>query len=194
MSQQRAEQPTVQQQVTPIRYGMVGGGEGAFIGAVHRHAAALDGHYQLVCGAFSRDEANNRRTAAALSLPLSRCYANVEQMLSSEAALPVNERMQVVVIVTPNHSHVPMSLCGHRRWFSCVLRKACWGQFGGNSAASYSLGSEFGVVRACAYLFGLPDGLASAGHGGKWGSWATPQDFCRVSTRLAHRGFRSFCQ
>ena len=123
MSQQRAEQPTGQQQVTPIRFGMVGGGEGAFIGAVHRHAAALDGHYQLVCGAFSRDEANNRRTAAALSLPSSRCYANVEQMLINEAALPVNERMQVVVIVTPNHSHVPMSLAAIAAGFHVFCEK-----------------------------------------------------------------------
>ena len=51
-----------------IRLGMLGGGEGAFIGAVHRHAAALDGQTELVCGAFSRDSGNNQRTGESLDL------------------------------------------------------------------------------------------------------------------------------
>ena len=60
----------------PIRMGMIGGGEGAFIGAVHRHAAGLDGNYQLVCGAFSRNEENNMRTASALNVSTSRTYGS----------------------------------------------------------------------------------------------------------------------
>ena len=71
-----------------IRYGMVGGGEGAFIGAVHRMAAALDGDYELVCGAFSTDAARNRRSAEALGLDPARAYATCEAMLAAESALP----------------------------------------------------------------------------------------------------------
>ena len=67
-----------------IRYGMIGGGEGAFIGAVHRMAAALDGEYELVCGSFSSDAERNRRSAAGLGLDSARAYATLEDMLSAE--------------------------------------------------------------------------------------------------------------
>jgi predicted dehydrogenase len=93
-----------------IRYGMVGGGEGAFIGAVHRMAAALDGDYQLVCGAFSSDVARNRRSAEALGLDSARAYPTLEAMLAGEAALPEGRRMQVLAIVTPNHLHAPAAI------------------------------------------------------------------------------------
>lgn len=97
------------QQQQPIRAGMVGGGEGAFIGAVHRHAMALDGHYQLVCGAFSRNPHNNQQSAAKLGVAQNRAYASWQQLLSAEAALPESERMQVLIVVTPNQLHVPIS-------------------------------------------------------------------------------------
>jgi len=89
--------------------GMVGGGEGAFIGEVHRWAARLDGEIELVCGAFSRDAANTARTGQALGLSASRCYADFSQMMQSEAALPKSERMEFVAIVTPNHVHFPVA-------------------------------------------------------------------------------------
>lgn len=93
-----------------VRYGMVGGGEGAFIGAVHRMAAALDGEYELVCGAFSSDAARNNRSAETLRLDPARAYATLEAMLAAEAALPEDERMQVLAIVTPNHFHAPAAI------------------------------------------------------------------------------------
>jgi MFS family permease len=68
-----------------IRYGMIGGGEGAFIGAVHRMAAALDGEYALVCGAFSSDSARNLRSAEALHLDSARAYPTLEAMLAGLA-------------------------------------------------------------------------------------------------------------
>jgi predicted dehydrogenase len=92
-----------------IRMGMVGGGEGAFIGAVHRMAAALDGEIELVCGAFSRDPDCSRRSGGALHLPPERVYADYQAMLAAEAALPVEQRMQFVAIVTPNHMHFPVA-------------------------------------------------------------------------------------
>ena len=107
----------------PIRMGMLGGGEGAFIGAVHRHAAGLDGNYQLVCGAFSRNEENNMRTASALNVSTSRTYGSWQTMLEEEAKLPEQQRMQVVVIVTPNHLHVPISLAAIKAGFHVFCEK-----------------------------------------------------------------------
>ena len=107
----------------PIRMGMLGGGEGAFIGAVHRHAAGLDGNYQLVCGAFSRNEENNTRTASALNVSTSRTYGSWQTMLEEEAKLPEQQRMQVVVIVTPNHLHVPISLAAIKAGFHVFCEK-----------------------------------------------------------------------
>ena len=93
-----------------IRYGMAGGGEGAFIGAVHRMAAAIDGEYALVCGAFSSDADRNRRSAEALGLDSARTYPTLEALLAAEAALPEDERMEALAIVTPNHLHAPMAI------------------------------------------------------------------------------------
>ena len=69
-----------------VRMGMVGGGEGAFIGAVHRMAAALDGEIELVCGAFSADAERSSRSGAALDLPPERVYADYREMMTAEAA------------------------------------------------------------------------------------------------------------
>ena len=92
-----------------VRMGMVGGGQGAFIGAVHRAAAALDGEIELVCGAFSASHENCLLTGQQLSLDPSRCYATYQEMFVQEAAKPESERMQFVAIVTPNHLHFPVA-------------------------------------------------------------------------------------
>jgi predicted dehydrogenase len=89
---------------------MIGGGEGAFIGAVHRMAAALDGEFELVCGAFSSDAERNRRSAEGLGLDSARAYATLEDMLTKESSLPANQRMEVLAIVTPNHLHAPAAI------------------------------------------------------------------------------------
>ena len=90
-----------------IRMGMVGGGRDAFIGAVHRMAAALDGHVELVCGAFSSDPDKSRASGADLYLPADRVYGTYPEMMEREAALPAGERMDFVSIVTPNNVHFP---------------------------------------------------------------------------------------
>ncbi|MBG89375.1 MAG: oxidoreductase [Verrucomicrobiales bacterium] len=90
-----------------IRYGMVGGGQGAFIGAVHRIAAAIDQQIELVCGAFSSDPQRSKDSGAELFLPADRCYGTYEEMMKGEAALPEDQRMDFVAIVTPNHMHFP---------------------------------------------------------------------------------------
>jgi len=88
-----------------IRMGMVGGGQGAFIGGVHRIVAALDGQIELVAGSFSQDPANTKITGEQLYLDPVRCYATYQQMAVMEAALPDDERIDFVTIVTPNVSH-----------------------------------------------------------------------------------------
>lgn len=88
-----------------IRMGMVGGGAGAFIGGVHRMAAALDGEIDLVCGAFSSDPERSRTSGAQLALPPERCYGTFEEMIRGEKRLKPEKRMQIVSIVTPNHVH-----------------------------------------------------------------------------------------
>lgn len=88
-----------------IRMGMIGGGRGAFIGAVHRMAAALDGQIELVCGAFSADPERSALSGSDLFLPPDRCYDSYEQMILRESKLPAGERMDMVSIVTPNHLH-----------------------------------------------------------------------------------------
>ena len=88
-----------------VRYGMVGGGPGAFIGKVHRMAAALDGGYELVAGAFSSDPAKSQVAGLELGLDLSRAYDSYEEMAESENALTEGDRIELVSIVTPNHLH-----------------------------------------------------------------------------------------
>ncbi len=88
-----------------LRMGMVGGGQGAFIGGVHRIAAALDQQIELVAGCFSRDPENTRITGKELYLETARCYDTYHEMAKAEAALDENERIDFVSIVTPNVSH-----------------------------------------------------------------------------------------
>ena len=88
-----------------IRYGMVGGGPGAFIGDVHRMAARLDGRMRLVAGAFSSDPERSRQKGRELGLDPGRVYESYADMAAREAALPAGDRIDVVLIVTPNHLH-----------------------------------------------------------------------------------------
>jgi len=90
-----------------VRLGMVGGGEGAFIGAVHRLAARMDDHYVLAAGALSSDPERARASGAALGLPPDRCYDDFEAMVRRERRL--KDGVEVVAIVTPNHLHFPVA-------------------------------------------------------------------------------------
>lgn len=88
-----------------LRMGMIGGGQGAFIGGVHRIAAAMDGQIDLVAGVFSRDWTNTQTTARNLYLDPSRVYRTADEMATSEAKRPAKDRMDFVSIVTPNDAH-----------------------------------------------------------------------------------------
>ena len=131
-----------------IRYGMVGGGRGAFIGAVHRIAAAMDGQIELVCGAFSSDPAKSKASGTDFYLPASRCYGSFEEMMKSEAALPTTERMDFVSIVTPNHMHFAPAKMAMEHGFHVLSDKPA--TF--NLAQAQALGV---LIKKTAMLYGL---------------------------------------
>jgi predicted dehydrogenase len=85
--------------------GMVGGGPGAFIGAVHRLCAAMGGQIELVAGCFSQDFEKTKKTGAELYLDPKRCYSTYAEMAKAEAKLPADKRIDFVSVVTPNKSH-----------------------------------------------------------------------------------------
>lgn len=109
--------------MTPLRLGMVGGGEGAFIGAVHRMAAAIDGDWRLVAGAFSTDAGRNQRSGAQLGLDPVRVHATFDAMIAHESALPDDERIDAVAIVTPNYLHAPMAIAALEAGFHVFCEK-----------------------------------------------------------------------
>ncbi len=106
-----------------LRMGMIGGGPGAFIGAIHRIAATMDGEIELVCGAFSSDPVKSKAAGKILHLDPARTYSNYEEMFVSEASLPADLRMDLVSIVTPNHLHFHPSKLALENGFHVVLDK-----------------------------------------------------------------------
>lgn len=106
-----------------LRMGMIGGGVGAFIGAVHRLAANLDGQIELVCGAFSSNPEKSKQTGEELFLDPSRVYGSFEEMITTEASLPEHERMDFVSIVTPNHVHSAPALLALEHGFPVIIDK-----------------------------------------------------------------------
>ncbi|UOG75135.1 Gfo/Idh/MocA family oxidoreductase [Hymenobacter tibetensis] len=106
-----------------LRLGMIGGGQGAFIGAVHRLAAALDGLYELKAGAFSSDAEKSRATGVLLGLAPDRVYASYQEMIAQESQRPETERIQVISIVTPNHMHFEPARLALESGFHVVLDK-----------------------------------------------------------------------
>ena len=106
-----------------LRFGMIGGGRGAFIGAVHRIAAILDGQAVLVAGAFSSDAARSRASGEDLFLDPTRVYGSYQEMAKAEATKPAAERLDFVVIVTPNHQHFPPAKLFLESGFNVVCDK-----------------------------------------------------------------------
>jgi len=106
-----------------LRFGMIGGGRGAFIGAVHRLAAIMDGQAELVAGAFSSDAARSKASGADLWLDPARVYGSYREMARAEAARPAGERLDFVVIVTPNHQHFPPAKLFLEAGFNVVCDK-----------------------------------------------------------------------
>ena len=106
-----------------LKLGMIGGGQGAFIGAVHRIAARMDDQYELVCGAFSSDPAKSKASGLLLNLPENRVYDSYQELIEKEKQLPENERVQVISIVTPNHVHFAPAKAALKNGFHVILDK-----------------------------------------------------------------------
>lgn len=106
-----------------LRMGMVGGGEGAFIGTIHRIAAQMDGQMELVCGCFSSNPNVSLRSGRSLFLSDSRIYDSYKEMFEAESRLPENERMDLVSIVAPNHLHFEPAMMALEHGFHVVLDK-----------------------------------------------------------------------
>ncbi len=131
-----------------IRMGMVGGGPGAFIGAIHRLAAGITQDIDLVAGAFSRDAEASKRFGAGLGLAPGRSYGSYGDMLAAEAGRPDGERMQCVSIVTPNDSHAAVACAALDHGFHVICDKPLAGNL------DDALAIEVAVKRS-GRLFGL---------------------------------------
>ncbi|WP_276359723.1 Gfo/Idh/MocA family oxidoreductase [Daejeonella sp. H1SJ63] len=106
-----------------LRMGMIGGGKDAFIGAVHRIAANMDGLIELVCGALSSSPEKALESGKTLFLPEDRIYPSYEEMIRKESLLPADERMDFVSIVTPNHVHFAPAMMALEHGFHVVIDK-----------------------------------------------------------------------
>ncbi|MGO1597823.1 MAG: Gfo/Idh/MocA family protein [Sphingobacterium sp.] len=106
-----------------LRMGMVGGGNDAFIGAVHRIAAFMDGKIELVCGAFSVNREISLESGRDLFVPEERIYESYQEMIEKEAQLPEGERMDFLTIVTPNFLHFEPAKLAMEKGFDVVVEK-----------------------------------------------------------------------
>ncbi len=106
-----------------LRMGMVGGGQDAFIGAIHRLAANMDGLVELACGALSINPEIAVASGKALFLPTERTYLTYDEMIKAEAALPADKRIDFVTIVTPNFAHFAPAMMALDHGFNVVIEK-----------------------------------------------------------------------
>src|ERR1041384_1642491 len=106
-----------------LRMGMVGGGLDAFIGAVHRLAANMDGLIEVSCGALSIKEDVAKASGKALFLPEDRTYLSFEEMIEKESKLPADKRMDFVTIVTPNFAPFAPAMLALEKGFHVVIEK-----------------------------------------------------------------------
>jgi predicted dehydrogenase len=104
-----------------LRYGMIGGGQGAFIGDVHRKAVAMDGQAELVCGAFSQSYDNTLATGGPLGLPKDRLYRTFEEMVRAESKRA--DKPDFISVVTPNSTHYPAAKLALEHGYSVVCEK-----------------------------------------------------------------------
>jgi len=106
-----------------LRMGMIGGGKDAFIGAIHRIAANMDGQIELVCGALSIHRDTAIESGKMLFLPEDRTYINYEDMINAESKRPADQRMDFVTIVTPNFAHFGPAMMALDHGFNVVIEK-----------------------------------------------------------------------
>ncbi len=106
-----------------LRMGLVGGGQGAFIGRVHATAAILDNRAEVVAGALSSDPAKAKASAPDYDIPAARAYGSYEEMVAAECKLPESERIDFVSIATPNHTHFEIAKAFAEAGFNVMCDK-----------------------------------------------------------------------
>lgn len=106
-----------------LKLGLVGGGPGSFIGAIHLNGALMDGMFELVCGAFSSNPSKSKQKGEELMLDPARVYGTYDEMYAKESSLPEGERMDVVAIVTPNNVHFDPTVKALKHGFHVALDK-----------------------------------------------------------------------
>lgn len=133
-----------------LRYGMIGGGQGAFIGDVHRKSIALDGKAEIVCGAFSQSYDNTLATGDSLGLPKDRLYRTFEEMIRAEATRP--DKPDFISIVTPNSTHYPAAKLALEHGFPVVCEKPL-ATSSGEAAELACLVRETGLMFCVTYAY-----------------------------------------
>ena len=162
-----------------LRLGMVGGGQGAFIGGVHRIAARLDGRYELVAGAFSSTAEKSKASGEELGIDPTRCYGDFAEMAKREARR--KDGIDVVAIVTPNNVHFAAAKAFLERGIHVICDKPLTTTLK-DARKLAELVEQVGLrLRADPQLYRLPDGAAGPGDGGRRRSWAR-SGWCRPST------------
>src|SRR5215468_5173256 len=106
-----------------LRMGLIGGGQGAFIGRVHATAAVLDNRAALVAGALSSDAAKARASAPDYDIPAERAYGSVGELIEKEKALPADKRVDFISVATPNHTHFPIAKAALEAGFNVICDK-----------------------------------------------------------------------
>ena len=105
-----------------LRMGLIGGGQGSFIGRVHAIAATLDLRAELVAGALSSDPERAKASAAGYGISADRAYGSYRELIERELALPANQRIDFVAIATPNHTHFEIAKAAVDAGFHVICR------------------------------------------------------------------------
>src|SRR3954451_13366292 len=106
-----------------LRMGLVGGGQGSFIGRVHATAAVLDNRASLVAGALSSDPQKAKASAADYDIPAARAYSSYRELIDKEKALPADQRVDFISIATPNHTHFEIAKAAVEAGFNVICDK-----------------------------------------------------------------------
>ena len=163
---------------------MIGGGPGSFIGAVHRIAARMDGDYELVAGAFSSKPEKCLETARELGIAEERAYPSWAEMLESESALPADERVQVIMITTPNHVHAAPTIAALEGGFHVILDKPLCTSMEEARAMEAAAKSSKALFCLTHTYTGYPMIKEAKHQIACWGVGCSEKDLCRISARL----------
>src|SRR5947209_9126812 len=106
-----------------LRMGLIGGGQGAFIGRVHATAGVLDNRATLAAGALSSDPARAKASAPDYDIPANRAYASYQEMADTEARLPADQRIDFASVATPNHTHFEIARAFAEKGINVVCDK-----------------------------------------------------------------------